>query len=59
MVALQILFTYTPLMNSVFETAPISEISWIVILAVSSLLYGLVELEKTIRNSIEKRKAEA
>jgi len=59
MVALQMLFTYTPLMNRVFNTAPISEVSWIVILAVSSLLYGLVELEKTIRNTIEKRKAKS
>jgi Ca2+-transporting ATPase len=59
MVALQILFTYTPLMNRVFNTAPISEISWIAILAISSLLYGLVELEKTIRNADEKRKAES
>lgn len=58
MVALQILFTYTPIMNRVFGTAPISEISWIVILAISSLLYGLVELEKTIRNTIERRKTE-
>lgn len=56
MVALQVLFTYSPLMNSVFNTAPIGEISWIVILAISSLLYGLVELEKTIRNTLEKRK---
>jgi len=57
MVALQMLFTYAPLMNSIFKTAPISEISWIAILAISSILYGLVELEKTIRNTIEKRKA--
>lgn len=56
MVAIQMLFTYTPVMNRVFGTAPISERSWIAILAISSLLYGLVELEKHIRNSAEKRR---
>lgn len=56
MVALQILFTYAPGMNAIFETAPIDEIAWLAILAISSFLYGLVEMEKTIRGNIEKRK---
>lgn len=59
MVALQMIFTYTPVMNRVFNTHPIGEISWIAILAISSILYGLVELEKTIRNTMEKRRAES
>jgi len=56
MVALQILFTYAQGMNAIFETAPIDEIAWLAILAISSFLYGLVEMEKTIRGNIEKRK---
>ena len=56
MVALQILFTYTSFFNTVFNTAPIDERAWLAILAISSVLYGLVELEKSIRYNIRKRR---
>ncbi|MCU0474336.1 MAG: cation-transporting P-type ATPase [Bacteroidales bacterium] len=49
MSGLQVLFTHMPLMNHLFDTAPISINSWLVIITSGILLYGLVELEKAIR----------
>ena len=49
MVGLQMIFVYVPFMNRVFNTAPIGLKSWVVVLAISSLLYGLVEFEKAIK----------
>ncbi len=49
MCGLQVLFTYMPMMNHLFDTAPIRINSWLVIIASGILLYGLVELEKAIR----------
>jgi Ca2+-transporting ATPase len=49
MTLLQIGFTYLPFMNQVFETAPLKIRSWIVIIGVGLLVYGLAELEKSIR----------
>jgi Ca2+-transporting ATPase len=56
MVGLQVLLTYTTFMNEVFHTAPINERAWLAILAISSVLYGLVELEKAIRVNMDKRR---
>ncbi|MEM9981414.1 MAG: HAD-IC family P-type ATPase, partial [Bacteroidota bacterium] len=49
MTGIQLLFTYSPFMNKLFDTAPITLQGWVVVLAISSVLYGLVELEKNIR----------
>ena len=49
MTLLQIGFTYLPFMNQVFKTAPLKLSSWIVITGVGFLVYGLTELEKSIR----------
>ncbi|EAY27628.1 cation-transporting P-type ATPase [Microscilla marina] len=49
MTSLQLLLVYSPFMNKIFNTAPMSPKSWVVVLAISSLLYGLVECEKTIK----------
>jgi Ca2+-transporting ATPase len=49
MVVLQAAFTYLPVMNHLFDTAPISALAWAEILAVSLLAYGGVELEKALR----------
>ncbi len=48
MLGLQLLFTYAPIMNQIFDTAPIGIKSWIIILAISTLLHGLVEFEKSL-----------
>jgi len=49
MLAAQLLFTYTPLMNKLFHTAPISGESWLRILAVAAASFVAVEFEKWIR----------
>jgi len=48
-ILVQLAFTYTPLMNHLFHTAPISAASWGRILAVAILVFLAVELEKWIR----------
>ena len=49
MVAAQLLFTYLPLMNRLFHSAPIEAESWLRILGVAALAFVSVELEKWIR----------
>jgi len=49
MLAAQLLFTYAPVMNKLFHTAPISGESWLRILAVAGVSFAAVELEKWIR----------
>ncbi len=53
MVAAQLLFTYVPLMNRLFHTAPISAGAWLRILAVAVLAYAIVGLEKWVRSKIK------
>jgi magnesium-transporting ATPase (P-type) len=48
MLVLQLLFTYVPVMNSVFHTKPISLASWATVLAVAVLALAAVEIEKRI-----------
>ena len=49
MVAAQLLFTYAPLMNRVFHSAPISGVSWMRIVAVAAAVFVVVEIEKWLR----------
>lgn len=55
MVLLQLLFTYAPFMNRLFETAPIDWVDWARVLGVSVLTYWVVELEKSLRRRREER----
>lgn len=55
MTLLQILYTYTPLMNQLFDSAPISMLQWVEILAVSAAIYLIIGIEKRI----QRRNAEA
>jgi magnesium-transporting ATPase (P-type) len=48
-VAVQLLFTYAPIMNGLFHSAPISGESWLRIVAVGAIAFAAVELEKWIR----------
>ncbi len=48
-VAIQLLFTYTPIMNELFHSAPISGESWLRIVAIAFIAFAAVELEKWIR----------
>ncbi|HEU5246630.1 MAG TPA: cation-transporting P-type ATPase [Candidatus Udaeobacter sp.] len=47
--AVQLLFTYVPIMNELFHSAPISGASWLRIVAVAAIAFAAVELEKWIR----------
>ena len=49
MLGAQLLFTYVPLMNKLFHTAPINAESWLRIVAVAATAFIAVELEKWIR----------
>ena len=49
MLGAQLLFTYAPVMNKLFHTAPIDAASWLRIVGVAVIAFGAVELEKWIR----------
>ncbi len=49
MLVAQLLFTYLPLMNKLFHTAPIDAVSWLRIVGVAALAFVAVELEKWLR----------
>ncbi|HYG77665.1 MAG TPA: cation-transporting P-type ATPase [Planctomycetota bacterium] len=49
MILAQLAFTYVPLMNRLFQTAPISPESWLRILLVAAAVFSVVEIEKWIR----------
>ncbi len=51
MVVLQLLFTYAPVMNRLFQTAPISARDWGIILLVSWGVYVVIGLEKMARRA--------
>ena len=49
MLSLQLLFTYAPLMNRLFGTAPIGMAEWLAIAAFGGLASLVVALEKRLR----------
>jgi Ca2+-transporting ATPase len=49
MIALQLLFNYHPIMQTAFGSQPIGLSEWVLILAGSSAIFGVVEAEKAIR----------
>lgn len=54
MIALQMLFTYLPAMNTLFHTAPIGPDVWWRILAIATFAYLLIGVEKQITNRLKK-----
>jgi magnesium-transporting ATPase (P-type) len=46
MIGAQLLFTYAPFMNKLFQSAPISALSWLKIVAVGLVVFIAVELKK-------------
>jgi len=46
-ILLQIAFTYVPFMNTIFQSAPITGMDWLRIIAISFSVYLIVGLEKT------------
>ncbi|RLA22684.1 MAG: cation-transporting P-type ATPase [Gammaproteobacteria bacterium] len=53
----QLAFTYLPIMNQLFHTAPISLHDWLPIIAVGLIIYIVIDLDKTIRLWLERRTA--
>jgi magnesium-transporting ATPase (P-type) len=49
MLAVQLLFTYAPVMNALFHSAPLSGASWMRIFSVAAAAFLVVEVEKWIR----------
>ncbi len=55
MIALQVLYTYLPGMNRLFDTAPIGATLWAWIVGVALLVHAVVEVEKWVRRIISRR----
>ena len=55
MVAVQLFFTYSPLMHATFHTAAIDLGAWLRIAAVSAVSFMVVEIEKWLRRSQSNR----
>ena len=49
MIILQLLFTYTNLMNSIFSSAPITLWGWFLIVSCSLAIFVVIEFEKIVR----------
>ncbi|HEX6472145.1 MAG TPA: HAD-IC family P-type ATPase [Streptosporangiaceae bacterium] len=49
LVAIQLVYTYVPAMNDVFDSAPLGIGSWLLILAVAVAGYAIVEVAKLVR----------
>ncbi|MCB1941332.1 MAG: cation transporting ATPase C-terminal domain-containing protein, partial [Candidatus Accumulibacter sp.] len=49
MMLAQLAFTYLPLFNRLFQTAPIAALDWLPIIAVGLTIYLAMELEKAYR----------
>ena len=49
MIALQLAFTYLPIMNRIFHSEPIGLTQWALILGIGLVIYLIVEVEKWVR----------
>jgi magnesium-transporting ATPase (P-type) len=56
MLGIQLLFTYAPIMNRTFHTAPIAAADWVLVALVSFGVYLIVGVEKGLRYRIVLRK---
>jgi potassium/sodium efflux P-type ATPase len=56
MILLQMAFVYLPFMNNLFNTRPISALAWLEIAAIAIAIHLIVEFEKWLRRTRERRK---
>lgn len=56
MIALQMIYTYVPFMNTVFQSAPISPESWLRVILVGASVHILVGVEKIVTNRMRAAK---
>lgn len=54
MIGLQLLFTYSPMMNRFFHSAPIGWDAWMRICLVGFIIYCIIEIEKWVRRRFVK-----
>jgi len=54
-IVLQLLFTYTTLMNKIFHSAPIAARDWLLIIAIAIGVYAVIDLEKWLRMHVLKK----
>ncbi|KAF0157398.1 MAG: Ca2+-transporting ATPase [Syntrophaceae bacterium] len=52
MIVFQLLYTYAPFMNKIFQSAPISGRDWVIIIVIALAVYGIIGLEKWLRQRI-------
>ncbi len=52
MALVQLLYTYAPFMNTIFNSAPISLLLWLNVLAVGLIAFVVIEVEKWIRRKL-------
>lgn len=52
MIMLQIAFTYTPVMNEIFQSKPIGIESWLNIIGVSVVTFLIIEIKKFVSNRL-------
>jgi len=57
MLILQILYTYLPIMNTLFQSAPISMEAWLRIIGAGFISYQIVEFEKWLQGRAGRKKA--
>jgi cation-transporting ATPase F len=55
MLALQIIYTYVPGMNSLFGSAPLGAIPWVLVIASAVVIHAVVEVEKWIGRRVAKK----
>ncbi|HPD55783.1 MAG TPA: cation-transporting P-type ATPase [Smithellaceae bacterium] len=55
MIVLQLFYTYSPVMNRIFGSQPISATDWLMIIAVSTAIYAVVGAEKWLRLHVLKK----
>ncbi|HDS05932.1 MAG TPA: cation-transporting P-type ATPase [Deltaproteobacteria bacterium] len=55
MIILQLFYTYSPVMNRIFQSEPISGKDWLMIIAISLAVYAVIGAEKWLRLHVFKR----
>ena len=55
MIVAQLGFTYLPIMNELFHSAPISARSWGIMSALGMVIYGIMGMEKWLQNKVAER----
>ena len=53
MILLQIVFTYIPVMNEIFQSKPIELDSWLKIIGVSLTTFLIIEIKKFVSNRVK------